>query len=97
MPGMPHSPCRFFFTNQPIGSHPSEVEHVRLGKTFLVSVSTLLDDDGRLAGVVHTAKDITEQRRMETRLRQDRRLKAIATLAGGVAHEFNNALTMEKA
>lgn len=33
-----------------------------------------------------------EQRQMEARLRQVRKMEAIATLAGGIAHQFNNAL-----
>jgi len=37
--------------------------------------------------------DQTEHKRLENKLWQIQKLKAIATLAGSVAHEFNNALT----
>ena len=36
--------------------------------------------------------DITERKRLEQQILQARKMEAIATLAGGVAHEFNNAL-----
>jgi signal transduction histidine kinase len=36
--------------------------------------------------------DVTEMRRIETRRTEKDIYKAIATLAGGIAHEFNNAL-----
>jgi PAS domain S-box-containing protein len=47
--------------------------------------------DGRF--ILTSFYDVTEVNRMQALVHQSERLQAIATLAGGVAHEFNNALT----
>lgn len=44
--------------------------------------------------VVGGLLDITEQRRLEESLRESQRLNAVGTLTAGVAHNFNNLLTV---
>ncbi len=44
-------------------------------------------------GAIITALNITNQKRLQTQLQQAKRMDAISTLAGGIAHQFNNILS----
>ena len=43
--------------------------------------------------ILSVVLDVTERRRLRAQLEQARKMEAVATLAAGIAHEFNNALT----
>jgi len=66
------------------------------GTTFpaLVFNKALNDAEGRRAGFVSVAIDITERRRLEEQYRQAQKMEVVGKLAGGVAHDFNNLLTV---
>ena len=63
------------------------------GAHFWVEVSLRRTEIGGQDRILAVVRDIDDRKRMAEQLRQSEKLQAIGTLAGGVAHDFNNQLT----
>ena len=55
--------------------------------------SPLFNETGKIEGVVVSARDVTELKRLEEQLIQAEKLAAMGQMLAGVAHELNNPLT----
>jgi PAS domain S-box-containing protein len=57
-----------------------------------LSVEPVRDRDGNIIESRSMVTDISDHKRLETQLQRTQKMEAIVTLAGGIAHAFNNAL-----
>jgi PAS domain S-box-containing protein len=58
-----------------------------------INARVIKDSEGDINYIVFT-QDITEKKKMEEQLLQAEKLRALAEMASGVAHDFNNALAV---
>jgi signal transduction histidine kinase len=64
----------------------------RKGEIFLVHYYPVMNEEGRISGIIRYAKDITEAKKVEQRIQQTEKLVSLGQLSAGIAHEINNPL-----
>lgn len=58
------------------------------------SAAPIRDQDGKISGAIFVLRDITARRQVQDQLNQSQKMAAVGRLAGGVAGDFNNLLTV---
>jgi len=72
-----------------------EVDSGKQGRRWLtIRTVPARDSDGTINGVLVVTTDDTEHHRLQQQKQDSHRLDAVGQLAGGVAHDFNNMLTV---
>jgi two-component system cell cycle sensor histidine kinase/response regulator CckA len=59
-----------------------------------LSVSPVRSPNGAIVGASAIARDVSDRRSLEAQLYQAQKMEAVALLAGGIAHDYNNLLTV---
>src|SRR5581483_10147066 len=57
-----------------------------------LTVSPIVNTQGQMTHFVGIQRDVSERKQLERQLIQAQKMQSVGTLAGGVAHEFNNLL-----
>lgn len=69
-----------------------QVTTVATGRTYAIYYVPVLDEEQQVTAVNGISIDITDRVRLESQLFQIQKMHTVGTLAGGVAHDFNNML-----
>lgn len=62
-------------------------------RIVVLTAHAVRSTDGRHLGRVWAARDVTRERQLAERIQLADRMQTVGTLAGGLAHDFNNQLT----
>jgi len=72
--------------------HLSIQTKTKLIKEFETTISPIRDRHGNISSFITIGRDVSDEKKLEKKIREVEKLQALGTLAGGIAHDFNNIL-----
>jgi PAS domain S-box-containing protein len=88
----PECPCWRAFQDGQIHEYQPEVPHSVTGRYFRVTACPIFEQAGEVTSVILMEEDITEKLHTQANLERAQRVQAMATMAGGIAHEIAQPL-----
>ena len=94
--GQTKNPAQFIDRVNFLYAHPDAVAQDQIelvdGTVLDRYSAPVRDKAGKYYGRIWSFRDITEQRKIDARLRQTQKMESVGRMAGGIAHDFNNIL-----
>ena len=85
---------RTFETGEPCSSVHTHYDKNRTPIYIELKSYPMKDTLGNVISVIEIIHDVTEKKKLEAQLLHAQKMEAIGTLTSGIAHEFNNILTV---